>query len=518
MHLLKAVSFASSAALFLGMFACAADEKAATLPQSRHLTPVTDAGANPRPPFAFAASDDQLLDEVQHAAFMFLWHAAGPQTGMVPDRTSKGEVSIAGVGFQLAAIPGAVERGWVTKDQAVERVRLILKSLTGNPDNRKAGLFFHYLDPVDAGPSHSGYELVVSTIDNALLFSGIIVAAEYFKADDTIARLGGDLVAGANWAFFESKGNRYKPSERGFLTLGWKPSAKSAPTGAGDLLPYVWMDAGDEQKLTTFLGVAAPNPEHRVKPDMYFRMRRTLGEDTAGAPMFWFQWSGALFTSFFAHCFIDYAGLGLDDPGAAGVSNRAKIDWWVSSLRTVQMHRRKAIENPLKLTGLGANAWGMNASDAPTGYKVPGLFPSPLPFSGLRPEFDYVSDIKPPTDDWGDGTVAPYSMGCSIMFDPAASLSALRHLRGLRAADGKPLVWRDPAEGSGRYGFLDAFNLGANWVASDYVAIDQGPLAVSIENARTGLVWRLFHASPAVQSGVDRLGLKQPQPRKRATY
>jgi hypothetical protein len=115
-----------------------------------------------------------------------------------------------------------------------------------------------------------------------------------------------------------------------------------------------------------------------------------------------------------------------------------------------------------------------------------------------RPEFDFATHT--PSDDWGDGTIAPYSAGCSIMFDPKAAMAALHRYRTIKG------LWSDPSTGG--YGFRDAFNLGTGWVAPDYVAIDQGPLILAIENARTGLVWRLFHEHPVVRAGVERLKMQ----------
>src|SRR6185295_1489056 len=77
-----------------------------------------------RPPYRFSTEDERLLDEVQHGAFNYLWTAVIPETGMVRDRTSKPVVSVAGVGFQLSALPIGVERGWVTHAAAEERALL----------------------------------------------------------------------------------------------------------------------------------------------------------------------------------------------------------------------------------------------------------------------------------------------------------------------------------------------------------------------------------------------------------
>jgi hypothetical protein len=64
-------------------------------------------------------------------------------------------------------------------------------------------------------------------------------------------------------------------------------------------------------------------------------------------------------------------------------------------------------------------------------------------------------------------------------------------------------VWRD-------LGFVDAFCESQDWYADTFLAIDQGPIIVMIENHRTGLLWKLFMAVPEVQAGLRRLGFKSP--------
>ena len=71
---------------------------------------------------------------------------------------------------------------------------------------------------------------------------------------------------------------------------------------------------------------------------------------------------------------------------------------------------------------------------------------------------------------------------------------------------GEPLVWRDPAEGG--YGFMDSFSLDPPHGHDVNLGIDQGPLLLAIENARTGLIWRLFMQHEAAERSVERLGLK----------
>lgn len=466
---------------------------------------IEPAATTPRPPFVFDAADAALLDEIQEATFRFFWEAVSPETGMVYDRTSSDVVSVAGVGFQLAALPIGVERGWVSRDEAEARALQILGALEREPSNRKGGLFYHFINPHDASARRVGRELVVSTVDSALLFSGMLVAGEYFGG--RVARDTDRLFSAADWSFFLAEPGGGAPAGR-FLSLGWKPNSDDAPTGDGELLPYYWLDSGDEHRLTTFLGVAAPEPDHRVPTATYWGLRRQLGWHEGRGYVVWFPYSGALFTSFFDHVFVDHGALGTDSPGAHGQTQRVRVDWWENSRRMVHLHRDRAIANPDGLPTLGPDAWGFSASDGPEGYLVSGMYPDPVEMVGAQAGRDFSTFAA--RDNWGGGVIAPYAPGTSIMFEPALAVDALRFARGLSGPDGGPGVWR--GNGAGQWGFADAYRLGADgrtdWVAEDFVAISQGPLLLGIENARTGLIWRLFMGHDAVDGGLRRLGTR----------
>ncbi|CAN0568197.1 unnamed protein product, partial [Laminaria digitata] len=147
-------------------------------------------------------------------------------------------------------------------------------------------------------------------------------------------------------------------------------------------------------------------------------------------------------------------------------------------------------------------------SDGPEGYLVSGQFPQRVVMVGSVPGRDYSTYQA--DDNWGDGVIAPYAPGTSIMFSPQHGLDALRfaHQAGEQSPDS--MLWQGSALGG--WGFRDAFRLDAQgdmqWVAEDYVAISQGPLILGIENARSGLIWRLFMSHPAVEAGLERLGAR----------
>ena len=108
-------------------------------------------------------------------------YSSFPNRYPATDRTSSDVISVAGVGFQLAALPIGIERGWITRDQGHARARQIIDALQNEPSNRKAGLFYHFINPHDASARRVGRELVVSTVDSALLFSGMLVAGQYYQ-------------------------------------------------------------------------------------------------------------------------------------------------------------------------------------------------------------------------------------------------------------------------------------------------------------------------------------------------
>lgn len=461
------------------------------------------AAQDQRPPFAFAPEDEELLTEIQRGCFNFLWNEVDPVTGMVRDRTGANFMSVAGVGYQLGGIVVGESRGWVTREEAEARTLRIVRALHANPDNRPGGVFYHFLKPGTAGPSGGAYEQVASTIDSAILFAGLLTASAHFGGE--VAELADKLVAEANWTAFVEREHE-RPYEQGFVSLGWeKPSGADAEFEEG-LLHYTWADAGDEQRLIYFLSQASPIEAHRLTPETYYRPRRTLGEVPGEGEVVWFPWSGALFTAFFAHCWIDYAAMGTDDPAAFGVQHRRPTDWWENSRRLVQLHRQRATDPNRPFKSFGEHVWGLSACDGETGYLVPGHFPRLAGHQLGEPDVDHLTINQP--DDWRDGTVAPYAAGCAILFEPEASLGALRNYRRL-AAEGVPELWADPAAGG--YGFADSFRMNdagdVEWVAQDRVAIDAGPMLICIENARTGLVWRTFGEHPFVRTAYGSLGL-----------
>ena len=435
-------------------------------------------GGQPVPRYEFTAVDNALLDEVQHATFLYFWKEVGQPAQVVRDRKKAPVASSAAVGWQLSSLPIGVERGWITREQGEQRALTVLRAMVAADDNKKFGIYVHFPDLHTAGNSHEGYEVLASTVDHALFSAGAIVVAEYFGGE--VKRLTDRILADANW-------KAYAVGPDGFVSMGWKPRDPEDMDGEGEFLKAHWSWISAEEQLVYFLGAGAPNPDHALDPKLYFRLKRLVKHHEDGPP-YVVSWPGGLFTYIFSHCWIDYARLGPDDPSKFGIDG-PRVDWHENSRRAVLTHRQRCIEQIGVFKTFATDRWGLSSCAGRDGYLVPEVRPN-------------GSD----TDRWYEGTVAPYAATASLMFTPAESLAAIRAFRQLKSDSGQPVVWRDPAAGG--YGFADSFNLDQKFASDDYVGIDQGPILLGIENARTGLIWKLFMQSETAQRAIERLQLK----------
>ncbi len=455
---------------------CPADAQSRPADRDILRSAETQAAARFRP----SPDDDAFLERVQRGCFDYFWKEVGQPAQLARDRKKAPVASIAAVGFQLAALPIGVERGWVTRDAARQRAERVLQSLAARKDNRKFGVFLHFPDMNTGGLSHEGFEITASTVDHALFLSGAIVASSYFGGD--VAKMCDALIAETDWrAFAVAPG--------GFLSMGWKPDDPAKLDGPGKFIEWHWYLASDEERLIYLLAAGGPVEARSVAPELYYRLRRTIQQHQQ-MPPYVVSWPGTLFTYFFSHCYVDYRALGVDDPAALGV-DAPRVDWFENSRRAVLTHRQRCIEQAGRFKTLSPERWGLSACAARDGYIVPQVKPN-------------LSD----QDEWFEGTIAPYAAGSAVVFTPQESIAALRAFAALRDAEGKPLAWRDPSEGG--YGFVDSFNLDQKFASDDYTGIDQGPMLLAIENLRSGLVWKLFMQHESVRRGLTRLRLRNP--------
>ncbi len=402
--------------------------------------------------------DEALLDLAQRQTFGYFWEGAHPNCAMALDRapadgSGGGDlIAVGGTGFGVMAIVVAAERGWIARAEAVERLLAILGHL--EIAEQYNGVFPHYLDgctgkEVAFWADNAGGDLV----ETAYLMQGILAARQYFRSEsrqETALRTRIDaLWRAVNWNWHA----------KGEDVLYWHRSPKL------EREPPQTIRGWNECLITYALAASSPTypiaasayHEGWAKGDQFANGKTYYGIELPLGPAF----GGPLF---FSH----YSFLGLDP---RGLEDRY-ANYWEQNRRHTLINYEHCVRNPNQHAGYGADCWGLTASDGDEGY------------------YPHAPDVD-------RGVIAPTAALSSLPYTPEQSMRALRHFY----FDLSPSIW-------GKYGFADAFNPGTGWVASDNLAIDQGPIVVMIENYRTGLLWRLFMSCPEVQQGLRVLGFK----------
>jgi hypothetical protein len=405
--------------------------------------------SSPLPPGQpLTASDEQFLEELERANFLYFWEQSNPATGLVRDRfnvrTSEGSrlSSIAATGFGLTALCIGEKRGYVSYEQARERalagLRFFWKKL---PHER--GFFYHWADIND------GQRMVrseVSSVDTAILLCGILMCRQHF-AHAEVNELAERIFNRVDWQWLSE--------DTLILPHGWTPE-----TG---FLQYRW-DNYSELMMMYLLGLGSGS--HPLPPGTW---------DAWGRAMF--EYEGIKYIGSFAPIFVhQYSQAWFDFRG----KRDRYADYYENSILATEAHRRFCLSLSNRFPDYGEDLWGITASDSPRSYTVWGGPPATGPI---------------------DGTVVPCAAGGSLPFLPQEVMRVLRTIE-----------YRYGAGTWSRYGFVDAFNPMTNWYDSDVIGIDTGITMLMAENAQTGWVWETFMKNPEAQRGMERAGFKPYSP------
>ena len=452
---------------------------AACAPPASRPTPDAALPASPGP------SGEALLDDLQERTFRWFWDLTNPENGLVPDRwPTRSFSSVAAVGFGLTAYPIGAERGWITREQARDRVLTTLRFLANAPQGPEPagrtaykGFFYHFLD-METGARFEKVEL--STIDTTLLLAGALFCQSYFDRDDPgeaeIRSLAEDLYRRADWTWVQPRAP--------LVSMGWTPEE--------GLHTYDWR--GYNEAMILYV-LALGSPTHPIDPAAWEAWTRTYrwgifyGQEHVNfAPLFGHQYS---------HVWIDFRGI-----RDAYMRGRG-IDYFENARRATLSQRAYAIANPGGFRGYGENVWGLTACDGPLDGDVT-IDGKKIHFMTYAARGAALGEIR------DDGTIAPTAAASSIAFAPEVVMPAIEEMR---RRWGEHLFTK--------YGFLDSFNPtltremktqhgrvvpGVGWFDGDYLGIDQGPIVAMIENHRSGLVWKMMQKNPHIVRGLRRAG------------
>ncbi len=398
--------------------------------------------------------DDELLTLIQKSTFKYFWNDAHPTSGMAKERLSTPNiVTTGGTGFGVMSMIVAIERGFISREEAALKVNTIVDFLDKKCE-KYHGAYAHWIDG-ETGKTiaFSTYDDGADLVETALLFQGLLTARQYFnlnnEVEQRICAIITKLWEAIEWDFFTNNSD--------VLYWHWSPKFK-------------WKMAleisGWNESLIVY-ALAASSPSHPISADVYHKGWARSGNMKNGNSYYGItlplgtNYGGPLFLS-------HYSFLGLNP----NVLEDQYANYFEQNKAHSLINREHAIINPNNYKGYSKLCWGFTAGDGDKGYSA---------FS--------------PTND--KGVITLTGAISSIIYTPMESMDAIRYFY-YKMGD---KLWTDK-------GFIDGFNLSSNWFAKDYIAINQGPIIVSIENHRSGLLWGLLMSAPEIKSGLNKLGFK----------
>lgn len=407
-------------------------------------------------------SDDELLTETQQLTFRYFYDAAEPLSGLTRERLhldqpnhDKDIVTVGGTGFGLMAMLVGIERRFVSRKDAVKQLQKMLNSLEAA--DRFHGAWPHWLiGPTGKTKPFSPKDDGADLVETSFLAQGLICVQQYFqngtKREQQLAQQADQLWKQIDWTWFRG------PKSEDVLYWHWSPKHQ---------WDMNFQIRGYNECLITYV-LAASSPTHPVPPSVYHNgwadqgnIRKKCSEyghtlnlkhqgiDRYCGPLFWAHYS-----------FLGLNPMHLKDRYANyGIENTAHVF----------MQHAYCIDNPLNRIGFSEDCWGLTSSYSLIGYR------------GHRPGSE-------------EGTISPTAALSSFPYAPKECMQALRHFK---ESHGERLL--------GPYGYYDAFNLEHDWFPQRYLAVDQGPIILMIENHRSGLLWNLFLSAEDVQAGLKKL-------------
>ncbi|WP_143310925.1 glucoamylase family protein [Chitinophaga vietnamensis] len=397
-------------------------------------------------------TDEALLTLVQQQTFKYFWDGAHPVSGLARDRNTSGEtVSSGGSGFGIMAIVVAVQRGFITRAAGLAQLQKIVAFLKTKAETFH-GAFPHWLNgttgkAIAFGQKDDGADLV----ETAYLVQGLLTARQYFN-DAALSSDINSIADAVEWSWF-------RKNNENVLYWHWSPDYNwdmNMPIRGWNecLITYVLAASSKNYSIPRIVyDEGWANNGSIRNGNQYYNLQLPLGP-ALGGPLF------------FSH----YSFLGINPNGLKD----QYADYQQQVVNHTKINAAYCSANPAGHYGYSADCWGLTASDIPDGYTA-----------------------SSPTNDVG--VIAPTAALSSFPYTPDASMRALKFYY-YKLGD---KLWK-------AYGFTDAFSLEQSWFADSFLAIDQGPVIIMIENYRSGLLWNLFMSCPEVKTGMRSLGFQGP--------
>lgn len=405
-----------------------------------------------------AITDAELLTKVQQQTFRYFWDFAHPISGLAREGSKHAAniVTSGGSGFGIMAILVAIERGFITRAQGLQRMQTIVSFLKNTAQNFH-GVYPHWLDgatgaTIPFSPNDNGADLV----ETSFLMQGLITVRQYFNGADALETA---LRSDINTIINRVEWNWFQQNNQNVLYWHWSPDKAWVMNhkiqGWNEcFITYILAASSANYSITKAVYDQGWARNGAIKNGkQFYGITLPLGEDYGG-PMF----------------FEHYSFLGLNPTNLS--DNYAVYKDQAKNHALINYNYCKA--NPKQWYGYSDSVWGLTASNIRNGYTA-----------------------SSPTND--QGFIAPTAALSSMPFTPDESMAALKFYYYVLGDK----IFKE-------YGFTDAFSLdvlrNGAWFDDAFLAIDQGPIIVMIENYRTGLLWNLFMSAPEVKTGLQKLG------------
>ena len=397
-------------------------------------------------------TNEELMTLVESQTFKYFYDFAHPVSGLARERNTSGDiVTSGGSGFGVMALIVGIERNFITRAEGVQRLEKILNFL--KTAERFHGAYPHWINGstgkvIPFSANDNGADLV----ETSYLMQGLLTVRAYLNNNDSkeneLIGLINEIWQGVEWDWF-TKGNQ------NVLYWHWSPDK--------NWIMNAQIKGWNECLITYFL--AASSPTHSISSQVYHSGWASNGGMKNGNKYYNITlplgqaFGGPLF---FAH----YSFVGLDPRNLSDTY----ANYWDQNVSHTKINYTYCVTNPKSYPLYSENCWGLTASDNKDGYAA-----------------------HSPTNDLG--VISPTAALSSFPYTPVESLKALRYFYYVLGDK----LWK-------QYGFVDAFDVEEDWYASSFLAIDQGPIILMIENYRTGLLWDLFMSNPEVSIAKSKLG------------
>lgn len=404
-----------------------------------------------------ALSDNALLDLVQQQTFKYFWDFAHPVSGLAKERNTSGDlVTSGGSGFGIMAILAGINRGFITRAQGLARMQTIVGFLK-NTAQTFHGAYPHWLNGITGAvipfsTKDDGADLV----ETSYLIQGLLCARQFFnEAGATETTLRNDI----NIIYNRVEWSWFRQGNQNVLYWHWSENYNwdiNMPIRGWNecLVTYVLAASSTTYGIPPVVySNGWANTPGFINDNFYFGYKLPLGP-ALGGPLF----------------FEHYSFLGINPNGLSD----AYANYAMQTKNHTLINYTYCTINPKSYFGYSDSVWGLTASDIPGGYAA-----------------------SSPSNDIG--VIAPTAALSSFPYTPAESMAALKFYYYVLGDK----LWKE-------HGFVDAFSLKDLWFANSFLAIDQGPVIVMIENYRSGLLWNLFTSCPEVKAGMRNLGFTAP--------